>query len=63
MGRHDPKEARMALFSILRRRLERRAHYLRTRHAIRHMPLVVAHDLDIDPMQADRIARSAVYGA
>ncbi|PZX17572.1 hypothetical protein LX81_01297 [Palleronia aestuarii] len=37
--------------------------YLRTRHALRTLPLDTALDLDIYPGDADRIARRSVYGA
>lgn len=52
----------MSFYQIINARLNKRAHYRRTRDAIRNMPMSVAHDLDIDPLQADRIARAAVYG-
>ena len=50
------------LFSTLRETLEKRARYQRTVAELRAMPWEVAHDLDLDKMQADRIARQAVYG-
>lgn len=53
----------MSFLQSLRRRVEMRAAYHRTRRELRAMPLDVARDLDIDPSKADRLARRAVYGA
>ncbi|MCC1493357.1 hypothetical protein [Cognatishimia sp. F0-27] len=47
--------------STLQQRLSQRLHYHRTVRALRAMPLEVALDLDIDPSDAERIARQAVY--
>lgn len=53
----------MALIETIRRLASQRVHYARTAREIRNMPLDVALDLDIDRNDADRIARTAVYGA
>ncbi|MEE4118025.1 MAG: hypothetical protein V2I65_03315 [Paracoccaceae bacterium] len=50
------------LIARIREIADRRARYLRTRQELRALPLDVALDLDIYPGDADRIARSAVYG-
>lgn len=50
------------LLSRLQDRLRKRAAYARTRAEIRNMPLNIAIDLDIYPLDADKIAAQAVYG-
>jgi hypothetical protein len=52
----------MSLMTTLNKLLTQRAAYLRTRNAIRALPLETALDLDIYPGDAVRIARAAVYG-
>jgi len=52
-----------SIFDTLRTRLEKRAEYRRTVSELRRMPLDVAIDLDMDPAEARRVARRAVYGA
>jgi hypothetical protein len=52
----------MSLMTHLRTALNQRAAYLRTRKAIRNLPLDVALDLDIYPGDASQIAHKAVYG-
>ncbi len=48
--------------STLRHRLHNRSLYNRTVTELRAMPLDVALDLDLYQGDAERIARSAVYG-
>ena len=50
------------LLTRIQTRLRQRAAYVRTRKALRDMPLDVAIDLDIYPLHADRLAARAVYG-
>jgi uncharacterized protein YjiS (DUF1127 family) len=45
------------------RAVAKRAEYNRTVAALRNLPPDVAHDLDIYPIDAERIAHRAVYGA
>ena len=52
----------MTLFDTVRERIQKRALYNRTRFEISRLPLDVALDLDIHPGDADKIARTAVYG-
>lgn len=52
----------MELFTSLRRSVEKRAAYNRTLRELRAMPLETALDVDLDPANAERIARQAVYG-
>lgn len=42
--------------------LQKRAAYNRTVRELSNLPLNVAIDLDIDPTDAKRLARKAVYG-
>ena len=42
--------------------LKKRRAYHRTLNELRHLPLDVALDLDINPRDAAKIARRAVYG-
>jgi hypothetical protein len=51
------------LMTRIRAIADRRARYLRTKRALRAMPLDVALDLDLDRAEADRLAARAVYGA
>jgi len=52
----------MTMFSALRTRLQKRAAYNRTRHAIARLPVDLAlEDLGIYPGDADKIAAKAVY--
>ncbi len=51
-----------AFLTLIQTRLRQRAAYARTRAALRSMPLDVAIDLDIYPLDADRLAAKAVYG-
>ena len=53
----------MTLFENIRTMAARRVRYVRTLREIRDMPNVLARDLGIDPTNARRIARQAVYGA
>jgi hypothetical protein len=50
------------LLTHIRTRLRQRAAYNRTRAALRSMPLDVAIDLDIYPLDAEKLAAKAVYG-
>ena len=50
------------ILSSVRLAAEKRRRYLRTRDEIRRMPLDVALDLGIFREDAERIARTAVYG-
>ena len=50
-----------AFIQTLRSAAHRRATYRRTVRELRAMPRDVAIDLDMDPAEADRIARRAVY--
>ena len=43
--------------------LKKRRDYMRTVRALREMPLSTALDLDINPEDAEKIARRSVYGA
>ncbi|MDU8912690.1 hypothetical protein [Aestuariicoccus sp. MJ-SS9] len=52
----------MTLLSTLRTNIAKRAQYRRTVQELRHLPLDVALDLDINPGDAERIAARAVYG-
>ena len=52
----------MTVFTNLRAAVQKRAAFIRTRNALRALPLDVALDLDIYPGDATQIARSAVYG-
>lgn len=51
-----------AILTEIQTRLRQRAAYIRTRNALRDMPLNVAIDLDIYPYDADKLAAKAVYG-
>lgn len=51
----------MTLFDTLRSRMERRARYRRTVHALEAMGADVHRDLNIAPEDIHRIARHAVY--
>ena len=51
-----------SFFDTLRTRFEKRAAYRRTVSELRRMPLEVAIDLDMDPAEAHKVARRAVYG-
>lgn len=53
----------LSVFEMLRTRARSYAAYRETRHQIAALPLDVALDLDLYPGDADRIARTAVYGA
>jgi hypothetical protein len=53
----------MSLVNSLRDAVQKRVIFVRTRNAIRDLPLETALDLDIYAGDADRIARKAVYGA
>jgi hypothetical protein len=60
---HTPQEQTMTyLLTNLQQGLQKRAAYHRTLAELRRMPLDVAIDLDIDPMQAPKLAAQAVYG-
>lgn len=52
----------MSSLATFRSAIEKRMVYLRTRNAIRALPIDIALDLDIYPGDADAIARKAVYG-
>ena len=52
----------MTLIDRIRATIQKRAIYTRTRDEIRNLPLDVALDLDIYPLDAERIARERVYG-
>lgn len=51
------------LLTHLQQGLKKRAAYHRTLAELRRMPLDVAIDLDLDPMQAPKLAAQAVYGS
>ena len=53
----------MTFLAILGETARKRRAFLRTRRALRNLPLDTALDLDIHPGDADRIASRAVYGA
>ena len=50
------------LMTRIREIADRRRRYARTVAELRAMPMEVAHDLDIDPAAARRMAAEAVYG-
>jgi len=52
----------MSMLETIRGAVEKHLAYLRTRNAIRALPLDTALDLDICPGDADRIAHRAIYG-
>ena len=52
----------MTLIDRIRATLQKRATYNRTLSELRSLPLDVALDLDIYPLDAERIARECVYG-
>lgn len=52
----------MTILTTIRTRLAQHSAYLRTRRELENLPLDVALDLNIYHGDADRIARSAVYG-
>ena len=52
----------ISVYEMLRDAAKTYARYRTTRDEIANMPLDVALDLDIDRADAERIARTAVYG-
>ena len=52
----------MTFIETLRRKIDQRAVYNRTRKELSRMPLDVALDLEIAREDADRIAYQSVYG-
>ena len=52
----------MTLMDQIRKTIEQRAQYARTRDALRHLPLETQIDLDLNARDTDAIAHRAVYG-
>ncbi|PYE81237.1 hypothetical protein DFP88_10727 [Pseudoroseicyclus aestuarii] len=61
-ARTKAKEIKMTYLTTIRAAVSRRAAYNRTRRELRAMPRQTAWDLGLMPEDANRIARSAVYG-
>ena len=60
-----PPQMEVGMTTLLERiqdRLRKRAAYVRTKSALKKMPLAVAIDLDLYKPDADKIAARAVYG-
>jgi uncharacterized protein YjiS (DUF1127 family) len=58
----DRREKMYSLFESLKIAARNHARYVKTRDEIARMPLDIALDLGLDPGDADRIARKAVWG-
>ena len=53
---------KMSLITHLRSAMEKRAAYRRTLNELRGIPAHLADDLNLQPGDAERLARQAVYG-